>query len=241
MPMIARRIRSRRSLGVEGRSARRRVARVAVRRTSAVEQRVEGGGAVAVVEGRPGLGGDAGLGQLHAGGDPGGGEVVGEALDRFQRLGLGPAREARLGQRDGDVGAARLQFGGLAQRELVARRQQLVGARGRQAVEEGFDLGGRHGADEFVDDLAVAEGLHRRDPLDRRSGRPAPGWSRCRPWPAPPRPRAWLSAASSAGLSCLQGPHQSAQKSTTTGTSLERSMTSRSKSASVASIGIAKS
>ena len=33
------------------------------------------------------------------------------------------------------------------------------------------------------------------------------------------------AARSSAGVSCLQGPHHSAQKSTTTGISLERSST----------------
>jgi hypothetical protein len=47
------------------------------------------------------------------------------------------------------------------------------------------------------------------------------------------------SAASSAGPSVRHGPHHSAQKSTTTGTSFERSTTSRSKLASVTSIGMA--
>jgi hypothetical protein len=50
-------------------------------------------------------------------------------------------------------------------------------------------------------------------------------------------PRA-ASAASSAGPSWRQGPHHSAQKSTTTGTWRERSTTSCSKVASVTSIGM---
>ena len=41
-----------------------------------------------------------------------------------------------------------------------------------------------------------------------------------------------VAARSSAGVSCLQGPHQSAQKSTTTGSSRERSSTRCWKSAS---------
>ena len=41
-----------------------------------------------------------------------------------------------------------------------------------------------------------------------------------------------VAARSSTGVSCLHGPHQSAQKSTTTGSSRERSSTRCSKSAS---------
>src|SRR5688572_13451218 len=40
------------------------------------------------------------------------------------------------------------------------------------------------------------------------------------------------------GVSCLQGPHQSAQRSTTTGTCLDRSTTSVAKVASVTSMGM---
>jgi hypothetical protein len=50
------------------------------------------------------------------------------SLDRFQRLILRPAFEPRPGQGDGDVGAARLELVRLAQRELVALGEQLVGA-----------------------------------------------------------------------------------------------------------------
>ena len=47
-------------------------------------------------------------------------------------------------------------------------------------------------------------------------------------------PRSFTSR-SSTGVSCRHGPHHSAQKSTTTGISLERSMTSCSNVASVVS------
>src|SRR5947207_2833529 len=49
-------------------------------------------------------------------------------------------------------------------------------------------------------------------------------------------PLASLTAFSSNGPSCLHGPHQGAQKSTITGTSMEASITSRSNDDSVASI-----
>ena len=47
-----------------------------------------------------------------------------------------------------------------------------------------------------------------------------------------------LAAFSSAGPSCLHGPHQGAQKSTTTGTSLDRLTTSASNWASLTSMTV---
>jgi hypothetical protein len=86
-------------------------------------------------------------------------------FDRLQCLLLRSAREPRPAEGDGDVGPPRLQFGGLAQRELVAGGEQLVDPRGNQGVEEGLDFGRRHGADELADDIAIPERLHGRDTL----------------------------------------------------------------------------
>ena len=51
-----------------------------------------------------------------------------------------------------------------AQRLLVAGRGQLLGLGGNEAVEELIDLRRRDGAGELGGDLAVAKGLHGRDP-----------------------------------------------------------------------------
>ena len=93
----------------------------------------------------------------------------------------------------------------------------------------------RLGADELADELAVLERLDRRDALDPEGGGDAAGWRRCRAWRARPCRSRLRTAFSSTGVSCRHGPHHSAQKSTTTGTSCERSMTSCSKVASVTS------
>ena len=131
---------------------------------------------------------------------------------------------------------ARVELERLAQRGLVAGGGERVGGRGDQLVEEALDLRRRDRAGELGHDLAVAERLHRGDPADVEARRRAPGWSRCRPWPAPLCRRASATAASSAGPSWRQGPHHSAQKSTTTGSSRERSTTSSMKFASVTSV-----
>ena len=119
-------------------------------------------------------------------------------------------------------------------RPPAARRR----ARGRSESKNCFDFGRRHRADELVDDLAVAEGLDGRDALDAEAGRErlvgvdvdlgqhAPG----RRGSPPPLP--------APGSACRQGPHHSAQKSTTTGVCRESSITSRSKVASVTSTAI---
>ena len=161
----------------------------------------------------------------------------GVARDRFQRLVLGAALEAAPGEGDGDVGSARLQLGRLAQGELVAFLEQLVGGGGQQGVEEALDLGPGHGADELVDHLAVAECLDGRDPLHLEAG-PQRWFASTSTLASRTRPPRAASAASRAGVSVRQGPHHSAQKSTTTGVLRESSTTSRSKVASVTSTGI---
>src|SRR5262249_59033993 len=91
------------------------------------------------VEGGKSAPADAGLDELDASSDAGGGEVAIVALDRFQRLLFRPPLQPRLRQCDGDVVASRFQFGRLAQRELVAGREQLLSARGDKRVKECFD------------------------------------------------------------------------------------------------------
>ena len=114
---------------------------------------------------------------------------------------------------------------------------QLLGRGGAgQLVEELGDRRGRKRADELAYNLAVAEGLHRRDPLDLVALRELlvrVDVDLDQLELAGPRPR---PARSSTGPSVRQGPHQAAQKSTTTGSSRERSSTSRSKLSVVTSI-----
>ena len=69
-------------------------------------------------------------------------------------------------ERDRGVGAVGLELERAPQVVLAAGGDQPVGLGGQQAVEELRDLRGRLRADELVDDLAVAEGLDRRDALD---------------------------------------------------------------------------
>ena len=84
-----------------------------------------------------------------------------------------PRSSRARAERNRDVGAPRLELGRLAQRELVAFASSSSARDGTQRVEERLDLRLRHRADELVDHLAVAEGLHRGNPLDAVAGREA--------------------------------------------------------------------
>ena len=116
----------------------------------------------------------------------------------------------------------------LFQRALDLRRRE-------QLVEEGRDRGRRSRPDELGDDPCLAEALHGGDALHAVGG----GEALVRvhvhltssTWPS----RAPISR-SRTGVSAWHGPHHSAQKSTTTGTSRERSTTSCSKVCSVTSV-----
>ena len=153
-------------------TARRSCSRVSSSASASCSSRASSAAlGLAAVERLEGLGRDALLRQADPGGDACGGEVALVALDGAERIVLRPALESLAGQGDGDVGAARLQFGRLAQGELVAGGEQLVGARGKQRVEELLDLGLRHRADELVDDRAVAKCLYRRDSLHAEARR----------------------------------------------------------------------
>ena len=69
-----------------------------------------------------------------------------------------------------------------------------------------------------------------------RTAASASGWRRHRSWRGRTRPSYSTASRSSTGLSCLQGWHHSAQKSMTTGTSVDRCRTSRSNPASSTSM-----
>ncbi len=83
--------------------------------------------------------------------------------------------------------------------------------------------------------LPSLECLDVRDPAHAETPAGAAGWRRSPPSQVRPAPSRFATSASMAGPSARHGPHHSAQKSTTTGTSCERSMTFASKSASVTS------
>ena len=60
----------------------------------------------------------------------------------------------------------RVQLESLPQRFLIIGLREPIGFGGHDLIEKGLDPRGRNGADEFGDDLAVLEGLDRRDARD---------------------------------------------------------------------------
>ena len=133
----------------------------------------------------------------------------------------------------------RLQLEGLAQRRLVAGRDQPVDL-GRRRDQAGDPLAhGRlgQGADEAVDDLAVPDGVHRRDGL-HLEGRGHPGVGVDVDLDQLDRRSVSSTTFSRIGPSVRHGPHHDAHRSTTTVASVERSSTSVSKVASVTSMAI---
>ena len=97
---------------------------------------------------------------------------------------------------------------------------ELVRLRRHERVEEALHLGGRQRAGELGGHPAVPERLDRRDALDAERRLQAAGSASTSTLASSTLPARAAAARSSTGVSCLQGPHQSAQKSTTTGTSL---------------------
>ena len=97
------------------------------------------------------------------------------------------------------------------------------------------DLGLRQRPGEPVDGLARRRRRRPSASTARRTPGGSAGWRRCRPWRAPRRRRAASASRSRTGESCLHGSHQVAHRSTTTGTCIERSMTSAWKVCSVTS------
>jgi hypothetical protein len=137
-------------------------------------------------------------------------------------------------ERQRRVGTGGLELERAAQRVLVALLHERVGLRGQQPVEELADLRRRLGADELADQLAVLERLDRGMPWIRKAAEIC--WLASVSSLARSMSGSRLrTSSSSTGVSCRQGPHHSAQKSTTTGTSCERAITSCSKVASVTS------
>ena len=148
--------------------------------------------------------------------------------------------------------------GGLQQR--VVRPGRAASAARRPVAGLGVRVDGEAGEaeallgdlDQLVEGLAGSAPRRRRPgraaaparpPRRRRPGSPgsrtaasASGWRRRRPWRARSGRCTRRPAARGRGLSCLHGSHHSAQKSMTTGTSVDRCRTSRSKPASSTSM-----
>ena len=169
--------------------------------------------------------------------EPVGGEAAGHAgpaaraprRARRGRAGSGPA---------GTAASARVGSSSSAWRSDASspRLDQPVGLGGQQRVEEALDHRRRLGADELGGHLAVLERLDRRDALDPEGPRETPGLASTSSLASSILPARAATAFSITGPSWRQGPHHSAQKSTTTGTWCERSMTAVWKSLSVTSI-----
>jgi hypothetical protein len=104
------------------------------------------------------------VGEPGAGGQPVRHEVAGHSLQQAERLRrLSPAQQQapELAARDRVVG---VDLERAAQRVLVAAADQRVGLRRHQPRHEALDYQRRLRAGELVDDLAVAERLHGRQP-----------------------------------------------------------------------------
>ena len=143
------------------------------------------------------------------------------------------AQDAR--QRDGGVRAAWLELQRAPQVVLAARGDQRVGLGRDERVEEARDHGRRLRAGELGRRRAPSlNALTAGMPWIRKAA--ASRWlASVSTLASATWPSRSLTACSSTGVSWRQGPHHAAQKSTTTGSSRERSMTSCSKVASVAS------
>jgi hypothetical protein len=99
-------------------------------------------------------------------GEAGAAEVARRAVQQLERLVVLAARVQQARERDERVGAVGLQLDRLAQRGLVAARDERVRLGGQQRVEELLDLRSRLRADELGGDAAVSEGFDGGDPLD---------------------------------------------------------------------------
>jgi hypothetical protein len=105
----------------------------------------------------------------------------------------------------------------------------------RQLLHEGADLRFRNRAHEAVDRLAVLEGIDGRDRLDAKLARDLLVLVDI-DLDETHRALGLRHHFFERGTSCLQGPHQGAQKSTMTGTSRDASSTSAAKVSSEASL-----
>ena len=85
-----------------------------------------------------------------------------------------------------------------------------------EPLDESAHLALRHRADKSVHRLALVEGDDRRNGLDAELAGIC-GWSSMFILTSVTLPPESATAFSSAGPSCLQGPHHGAQKSTSTG------------------------
>ena len=223
--------------GGEGRgSSRRRSAlpRDARRRAAASSA----GLALAAVEGGEGVGADAlACARLDPGGD---------ARRRRSRSAcdstassasvLRPALEPRPGRGATATSARRGSSSAASRSESSSPccRAARPPCEGSSASKNGLDFGRRHRrrrtrSTTLPSRKAFTAGI----PCTPKRPPTAPGWRRRRPWPAAPCRRGSPRPLPGPGSALRQGPHHSAQKSTTTGVCSESSTTSRSKVASV--------
>ena len=173
--------------------------------------------------------------------DAGGEAVGGERAGDVGRAARAPrrARRASCSRRaSGDARRRRGRARARARGAATPRRRPATSAsasEGSSPSRKRSTCGRRLRADELGDDLAVLERLDGRDALDPEGRGDARVGVGVELGERRPCPRARRRPARAPGVSWRHGPHHSAQKSTTTGSSCERSMTSRSKVASVAS------
>ena len=195
-----------------------------------------GGGGGEAGGGVGGLGGQAGAGQQD--GDLGVGLDRAEELQRLGRAAVAQGKVGQAGPGGQVVGVLGQDLapagGGLVGVEVGGGRGGPVGVAGQQRLDEPLDHLGGLGADELVDQPAPSNAL--------TAGMPWTWKAMARRWFWSTSTRAsttsppWRSTArSSTGARASQRPHQSAQKSTSTGTVWERSSTSAWKVASVTS------
>ena len=150
------------------------------------------------------------------------------------------ARPIWAAGRSGSSDSAALYFASAARGSVSSKPGGLggdrLGRRGQQPVEPGPDHRlGLH-ADEGIDHLAVAHAEHRGNRPDAELAATARARGRCRPWPARTGRRTHSPAFPAPDPASGTGRTTSAQKSTTTGTDRDRSITSRWKFSAVASI-----
>ena len=199
------------------------------------DQRVEPALDVAVVKGRERAAERRVVAEADAGGKAVGRERAADVGEEAERLLVVAALVQQPGERERRVGAAGIELDRAPQRLLVAGLDEPVGlatatARRRSAATCGGGCAPTNSATIWPSLNALTAGM---------------------PWMPNAAASCWLASvsslasatspscsfasASSTGVSWRHGPHHSAQKSTTTGISCERSMTSCSKVASVVS------
>ncbi len=173
--------------------------------------------------------------QPRPGGEALGAKVSPERLQQLQRLPCVTAREQDPAEPGGGLAMARIDRQRLAQRVLVPAGRELVGRRRDERVEPLLEWAGGiapvNSATTWPSRNAFTAGIPWTPKLAD-----SPWLASTSTFASSTLPARLAIAASSAGVSCRHGPHHSAQKSTTTGNSRDRSTTSVTKSDSLTSL-----